>query len=161
MLCPTVISVVYEDEMKYKLICTLMAFVAAVFLTVAFGHAELNAIMPKDGSIIRQWPKEIVLEFSEPLETSISRFKLYRLSAAKTIKAAQAEAETLAPTVINLKNDGDKRADLGLSQTSGAAARVKLVLKPKQPAGFYAVIWRLTSTDTHTSTGTAVFWYKP
>jgi methionine-rich copper-binding protein CopC len=147
--------------MKYKLIYTLSVLMATLFLTVASAHADLNSITPKDGSTIKLWPKEIALEFSEPLETSISSFKLYRLSAAKTIKAAQAEAEALAPTVINLKNDSDKRSDLGLSQTKGAATRVKLLLKPKQPAGFYALIWRLTSTDTHTSSNTAVFWYKP
>jgi methionine-rich copper-binding protein CopC len=147
--------------MAYKLIHLILSSISVLGLGVALAHAELSKMTPKDGGTIKLWPKEIVLEFSEPLETSVSTFKLYRLNAAKTMKAAQDEAETLALTVINLKNDTEKRSDLGLSQTSGVAAKVRLLLKPKQPAGFYAVIWRLTSTDTHTTSNTAVFWYKP
>ena len=115
--------------MKARILLTSLAFTG--FVTPAIAHAFLKQASPGAGATPTTTPKEIALEFSEPLEPSFSGIDV--------TDAAGHDMEAARPVV------------------KGAFMRV--ALKPL-PAGTYSVAWRAVSVDTHRTEGAYKFTIK-
>jgi methionine-rich copper-binding protein CopC len=100
--------------------------------TPALAHAFLTHASPGAGAVAAGPPKEIALEFSEPLEPNFSGIEVSD-AAGRDVEAAHA--------VIN-----------------GGSMRV--ALNPLA-AGSYRVVWRAVSVDTHRTQGAYSFTVKP
>ncbi len=139
------------------------AILASLVLAgVALAHSNLTRSTPADAQTISSLPKTVVLEFSEPLELKFSSFKIYKLETTATdAKAARKDADALMDTVLEKKGDEAARADAGLLTNVPRAARLEVKLKPNLTPGWYVVMWKVLSVDTHTSDDSIVFRYKP
>jgi copper resistance protein C len=133
-----------------------------VLVGVALAHSNLTRSTPADAQTIPVLPKTVVLEFSEPLELKFSSFKIYKISTKATdVKTARTDADALMDTVLEKKSDEATRADDGLLTNVPTAARLEVKLKPNLTPGWYVVMWKVLSVDTHTSDDSIVFRYKP
>jgi copper resistance protein C len=112
---------------------TLLACLAIVIpVTPACAHAFLQHANPGAGAVVANAPKEIVLEFSEPLEPTFSG-----VSVSDAIGRDMAAAHA----VIH-------------------GSSVHVALNPLA-AGRYRVTWRAVSVDTHRTEGAYSFTVKP
>jgi copper resistance protein C len=140
----------------------LLILATFVVAGVGFAHANLNNASIQDGQTVRVMPKSIRLEFSEALELGFSRFKLMALDAKiPDRKTANAAASVLVDRVFGLQNDQASRADTGLLTKTPIAAQIELGLKPNLPAGWYVMMWKVLSIDTHSSDDFFVFEFRP
>ena len=140
-----------------------LAVTAAIAFGVAFAHANIKASIPKDGSTLSALPKTVQLTFGEAVETKVSTFKIYWMDEKAIMKNGKELPDTQADNIVEkfansmtaLKKDTADRVDTGYA--SGTAAESKIVtlnLKPgTSKPGVYVVMWKLTSVDTHTTTG--------
>jgi copper resistance protein C len=143
--------------------------VLAVVLVVGIGwheitlaHSSLIAANIRDGQVVRVMPKTITLEFSEALEVGFSKFKLVALdSKINSAKAANAAAETILEASLDRRDDDEIRADAELLTKAAVAAKLELKFKPKLVAGWYVMMWKIVSIDTHVSRDFFVFSYRP
>jgi len=110
----------------------LIGLAAAALATPATAHAFLKHASPGAGAVVANAPKEIALEFSEPLEPAFSGIEVSD-TAGHNVEAAR--------TVIQ---DGS----------------MHVVLNPL-PAGSYRVVWRAVSVDSHRTEGSYSFTVKP
>lgn len=113
------------------LICVLAvaALVGGSSLSV-YAHAELVTSTPAANSVLEEGPPEIVLDFDEAIESSLTNIVLY---------------------------DADSRSiELG-EPTAGADDTVVGVTVPAIDDGLYAVVWRITSADGHVVDGAFSF----
>lgn len=69
-------------------------------------------------------------------------------------------AGALVSEVLTKRDDVDERADSGVV-TTDTRREVVLMLKEDLAPGYYVVMWRALSTDTHTVQGFYVFRYQP
>ena len=106
-------------------------------------------------------PKTVSLEFTEPLEIAFSSFKVYALPMKTGDSDVKAAAAKLMQQVLSLKDDASNRADLGLVSTASPAAQLELTLKPKLLAGWYVVMWKALSIDSHVTSDFYAFRYSP
>lgn len=138
----------------------LMVGLLSLAVGAVLAHAGLSRGTPAPDERVKIPPKSVVLELAEPVEVRFSTFKVFALKA-RDLKAAKAEAEALFKSRLSLRNDEDDRADAGLATTAATAARVEVLLKEKLGPGYYAVMWRVLSVDTHTTSDFYVFSYQP
>ena len=142
----------------------LATVVVAGFDPLGFvlAHSNLNAASIIDGATISVMPKTITLEFSEAVETGFSRFKLIALDPKiKTLKAANVEADSVLEATLEKRGDQASRADDGLLTSVAIAAKLEVKLKAKLRAGWYVMMWKVLSVDTHNSSDYFVFEYRP
>ena len=99
--------------------------------TAAFAHAELKRAVPPAGSTVSTAPTEVVVNFSEPLETAFSTL-VVRDSVGKQVDKADPHID---------KND---------------RTIMRVSLQPLQ-SGTYTVKWRVVTVDTHRTEGTFTF----
>lgn len=116
--------------MKARILLTSLAF--AGFVTPAIAHAFLQHASPGAGATSATAPKEIILEFSEPLEPAFSG--------------------------IDVTDAGGHDMEAARPVVNGAFVRV--ALKPLA-AGTYRVAWRAVSVDTHRTEGSYRFMIRP
>lgn len=96
----------------------------------ALAHAELVTSTPAANSVLEEGPSEIVLDFDESIEASLTSIALF---------------------------DGESRpVDLG-DPTAGADDTIVAVTVPALDDGLYAVVWRITSADGHVVDGAFSF----
>jgi copper resistance protein C len=138
--------------MKY-----IALILVALGASVALAHSYLTRSSPSAGQTVRVMPKAVALEFSEPIETGFSIFKVYPLPASSNVNQTAAD---LRAKVLMLKDDADARADVGLVSQVSPAAKLELKLKDKLEPGRYVVMWRALSVDGHTTTDQFVFRYS-
>ena len=135
---------------------------ALVGVGTVLAHSNLNASSIKDGETVRIMPKTITLEFSEAVETGFSRFKLIGLEPKiNNLKAANSSAAATLEATLDKRDDQKMRADDGLQNAPAVAAKLEVKLKAKLPAGWYVMMWKVLSIDTHISSDFFVFQYKP
>jgi copper resistance protein C len=140
------------------------ALILATFVVagIALAHSNLIASSIKDGATVRVMPKTITLEFSEAVELGFSSFKLIALDPKiRTLKAANAEADSLLEATLEKRDDEPSRADDGLLTSAAIAAKLEVKLKAKLRAGWYVMMWKVLSVDTHNSSDYFVFEYRP
>ncbi len=128
----------------------LIALVSFLLTGAVLAHSYLTSSSILANSILKTMPDKLTLEFSEPLEVNFSTFKIYKLENKNTDKnKLKLEVEAFITKVIPLKNDLLNRSDDGLITTAEQAATIKIKLKPKLKPGFYVVMYRVLSVDTH------------
>ena len=129
----------------------------------AFAHAELSTSNPAANAVLDAQPESIQLEFSEPLESAFSVFKVYPLVADVDLTADNANqrlaglAGALVTEVLDLTDDAADRADTGHDPATGTTTEVTVNLVEDLPAGHYVVMWRALSIDTHVVQGFFVY----
>ena len=116
--------------MNARALLACLAIVALV--TPALAHAFLQHASPGAGAVVASAPKEITLEFSEPLEPTFSGIEVSD-ATGHNVEAAGA--------VIH-------------------GGSLHVALNPL-PAGGYRVVWRAVSVDTHRTEGSYSFTVKP
>lgn len=140
----------------------------ALSLPVAQAHANLTSSEPAAQTVVAA-PTQVTLRFSEAVETAFSVFKVYALElsdasvlptdATSSDDPAWLRLNGLAASVVseNLtsRQDGSARVDLPQTRSS-TQEEVVLELDTLVP-GAYVVMWRVLSTDTHTTQGSFVF----
>jgi methionine-rich copper-binding protein CopC len=108
---------------------------AAVFLagpnSAAFAHAELRRSIPAIGTTVPTAPTEVLVNFSEPLESPFSSIVVRDVTGNRVDKA-------------DAHVDPDDRTTMHVS------------LKPLAP-GNYTVLWHAVTTDTHRTEGSYAF----
>jgi copper resistance protein C len=106
----------------------VLLFVGAV---AAYAHAHLDRASPASGATVATAPSEVRLHFTQKLEPKFS-----------------------AIVVRNAAGQQVDKGDSGVDATDQQVLRVSL--QPLTP-GRYKVEWRVTSVDTHSSTGDYTF----
>ena len=107
---------------------------AAAFSTAAQAHAKLESSSPKANAVVTPAPKEVRLQFNEPLEIAFSK-----------VKVMDAKGAEVAP----LKADLDK-----------ANPKVMVAALPALHAGPYRVQWTTLTRDGHKVKGEFSFQVK-
>lgn len=149
--------------MNIRIALAGLAAATAITLGVALAHANIKSSIPKDGSSLSAMPKTVQLTFGEAVETKVSTFKIYWMDEklimknGKELPDEQADdiVEKFANKMTALKQDTTDRVDAGYSKgTMAQAKQVTLNVKPgTSKPGVYVVMWKLTSVDTHTTSG--------
>ncbi len=142
----------------------LLTIVLLAVIGFALAHSEWETGSPGPDAVLDAPPAEVVLTFSEPVDTRFSLFKVYPLTTDVTAgdgdvleadEAARLEglAATLVDDVLTARGDEGERVDVGLVDTTELADRVTLALEPDLPAGAYVVMWSVLAEDTHAVQG--------
>lgn len=139
--------------------CVLVLLLIPVGHVLA--HAFLRSTDPTEESTITNEPKEVRLEFTEPVEIRFSIFKVYRLNVDPgfEMRRLNAAAGALVSDVLRKRGDEEARADAGLTASSGTSTDIVIKLKRDLAPGAYVVMWRALSIDTHTTQGFHIFLY--
>ncbi len=133
---------------------------------VAFAHADLESATPAQNAVLSESPAEVVLTYSEEVEVRFSTFKVYPLETSGDLSQPRERlrvngaAAALTSEVLEARGDEASRADAGVRTEARTSDAVTLALGALEP-GFYVVMWRVLSVDTHTSQGSFVFEYAP
>lgn len=149
--------------MLKKTIIAASAALLAALGGITLAHANIKSSLPKDGSTLSALPRTVQLTFGETVETKVSSFKIYWMDEkaiqknGKKLPDEDADniVEKFADAMIALKKDTADRVDAGYASTTPAESKiVTLNLKPgTNKPGVYVVMWKLTSVDTHTTSG--------
>lgn len=141
--------------------------VALLLEGAAYSHAYLETSSPTEGEVLAQPPGDVTLSFTEPLEVRFSTLKVYPLDAELDLEAENAAqrlnalAGQLVSDVLELQDDEEARADLGAEADGRTSAELTLPLRADLDATHYVVMWRVLSTDTHTTQGFFTFSVAP
>ena len=133
----------------------------ALVSSLALAHSYLTRSVLSAGQTVAVIPSAVSLEFSAGLEVAFSSFKVYALPMEAGSSDVKVAAAKLTQRVLALKDDHSSRADLGLVSSASPAARLELTLKPKLIAGWYAVMWKALSVDSHVTSDFYAFRYMP
>ena len=115
----------------------IIAASIALFLALsgsALAHAHLDHASPKVGSTVSPAPQEVVLWFTEKLETAFS--------------------------TIEVRNEQGATVQAGKATVNSDRTQMRVPLKALPP-GTYKVIWQVMSLDTHRTQGNFSFRVGP
>lgn len=115
-------------------LATVAMIVASTMSSVAYAHAKLEASIPTANAVVAPAPKEVRLQFNEPLEMAFSKIKLI-----------DGKGVAIQP----LKVDLDK-----------ANAKVMVASLPALATGAYRVQWTTLTRDGHKVKGEFSFQVK-
>ena len=128
-------------------------------LGVASAHAYLETSNPATGATLQAAPEQITLNFSEPLELRFSTFKVAPLETDATDpREVKLAAMDLVEEVVGSESEAQLEVDM---LTAERTAREVVLGLPELAPGTYVVMWRLLSTDTHTSDDFVTFTVSP
>jgi copper resistance protein C len=114
--------------------CAIFAIVLAAMLASplpALAHAHLKTASPAADATVASAPADVALDFSEAIEPKFSAIEVEDAKGARVDKGD-----------VHVAPDNAKHLVVGL--------------KPLE-AGTYTVTWRVTSTDTHKTSGSFSF----
>jgi copper resistance protein C len=121
--------------MRFAALCFLLAAALLARPSPAGAHAELDRAVPAVGSTVSAAPREVVLTFTDQLESLFTR--------------------------VEVTDSAGKRVDNGDGKPDPAdRSRMRVTLKPLAP-GTYRVNWYALSSDTHRTEGDFTFTVKP
>ena len=106
---------------------------AALISSVAWAHPKLKKSTPAQGSTLVEAPREVVLEFSEDVEPTLSKIEVKSVPGGKTVSEGKATYS------------GDAKNTLRIALSAGLEN------------GKYVVAWKTTSVDTHKLKGELKF----
>lgn len=143
---------------------TLALAICLLLPTVAMGHAHYESSVPAREATVTTAPREVRLQFSEPVHVNTSMFKVYPLEPQDDpllLRAAASELMSRALVGIDRRQDEAERADASILTTRTPSAEIVLRMKENLAPGPYVVMWRILSVDTHTTQGSFIFYYEP
>jgi methionine-rich copper-binding protein CopC len=108
----------------------MIALALAASAGLAHAHAQLDRASPPVGGTVAAAPRAVSLTFTENVEPAFSSIRVEDASGA--------------------------RVDQGKPQLGGGRNVLRVGVKPLPP-GSYKVIWKVLSTDTHTTEGSFSF----
>jgi copper transport protein len=108
----------------------VVALAALVGASTASAHATLVSTTPPTDAVLKASPKQVLLHFSESVETALGSLRVYDGAA--------------------------RRVDDG-NTTRPASDEVAVGLRSNLPKGTYTVAWRVISADSHPVHGAFVF----
>lgn len=111
-----------------RAIALTTALALSLAAAVALAHTALRKATPADGSTVAAAPKELVLEFSEPVRL----------------------------TAVSLASADGKKVDMA-AVPADTVARFALPVRGAMTAGDYVVSWRAVGADTHVVSGELKF----
>jgi copper resistance protein C len=111
-----------------------IALMAIGLPSAALAHATLDNAMPPVGSSLATAPREVVLSFTQDLESAFS--------------------------TIEVRNEAGAVVSNGKAQLGKQHTQLRVPLKALPP-GTYKVIWRVLSVDTHRTQGDFTFRVGP
>lgn len=114
----------------------------------ALAHADLTRITPAAGTTVAA-PATVTLEFSEPLTTRFSTFRVMKVPAGTSPQKAAGQA-------LTLRADAPSLASKAVTLPATAAI-IRLPLKAALPRGLYVVTWKILSDDSHPVTDFRTF----
>lgn len=118
--------------MRRLIFAGLLGLACFALATSADAHARLDRAEPAVGSTVQSPPKEIVLTFTENLESAFSSIQ-----------------------VVNARGES-----MNAGKASASGNRMRVPVKALAP-GRYTVKWRVLSVDTHRTDGTFSFEVSP
>lgn len=116
---------------RIGLLVLALVGVLAVSGGVAHAHAGLDNSIPAASSVLAEGPEAIVLDFDEPVESSLASVRLF--------------------------DDAAEQVELGSTVAVGGDGSVVSTPVPDLDDGTYAVVWRVTSLDGHVIDGAFSF----
>ena len=121
---------------RLRRIIPAVAIVLAVTLSLALpgfaaAHATLEGSTPARGAALESAPAEVVLEFSEPVETGFGAVRVFDSSGSEVQRGEQVPSEN--------------------------GSRLSVALDPGLGDGFYTATYRVLSADSHPVSGGFVF----
>lgn len=136
-----------------------------LLLPWAAAHGEMESTQPGDRSVLETAPEQVSLKFTEPVEVPFSVFKLYPLEAPlPTGEPSERDwqrlgglAGALTAEVLTRRDDGDARADSGVTTSERRSNVITLDLEEELEPGAYVLMWRVLSIDTHITKGFVTF----
>ena len=134
---------------------SLLALAVLVISSLALAHSYLMRSAPNAEQTVTVTPN------TASLEVAFSSFKVYALPMKAGSSDVKAVAAKLTQQVLALRADALNCADLGLVSDSSPAARLELTLKPKLAAGWYVVMWKALSIDSHVTSDFYAFRFMP
>ena len=154
--------------MSVRRLILLLATLVPLGRGVALAHADFASSEPASGTTITQQLEEVRLVFTEAVELDFSLFKVYELDVAGVDLASQNSwqrlnglASALVSDVLGNREDGETRVDVGLANDERKSEEIVIALEEGIAAGYYVVMWRILSVDTHGTQGFYVFEYAP
>lgn len=156
-----------KRRMPAAVVGALLAGVAWVVVAglVALGHTTLTSSSPDHGARLAERPAAVELTFSEPVETGLSRFEVFRLDVPADALDDPVHLEELAGRWVaqasRSRRDEAPRVDTGLETDDPRSRTVRIGLPADLEPGAYAVLWRVLSADSHVVQGFIVFVYEP
>lgn len=125
-----------------------VAGLSALVLGTALAHAELTRVVPTPGTAVTE-PTAVTLQFSEPLNTRFSTFRVVAVPTGKTPQEA-------AKIALNVKGASLTWGTLPTTLPT-TTSLIRLPLKPGLARGMYVVAWRILSDDSHPVTDFRTF----
>ena len=122
--------------MKHYIVLIFSLLILLNIPSMTHAHAFLDNATPKVGAIVNVAPKEIRIQFTQPIEVAFSHLSLFKDDGQK----------------IDLSD-----ATIDASDQTQLRAIVKGTLLP----GSYEVRWDVLSVDTHKTNGHFPFTYQP
>ena len=123
--------------MQKRLVPFVVAVLSMIAATVRVeAHAFLVRAEPRVGSKVNKVPTEVRIWFSETVQAGVSSIQVFDVNGKQVDKK-------------DTHSDRDNRAALCVS------------LIPAMTPGTYKVVWRVTSADTHVTTGDFRFQIVP
>ncbi|WP_027350725.1 copper resistance CopC family protein [Halotalea alkalilenta] len=114
---------------------SLTALALTLVAPLAFAHASLTSSQPADGAELATAPTELVFDFSEGVETSLSQ--------------------------VTLEDDAGQPIEIGaLTADASGTHRYRIEL-PELAPGKYSVEVKVTSVDTHRIEDSLEFTVQP
>lgn len=148
-----------------KIILSILAFFLGI---TAVAHSEMASSDPAAETTVTEPLKEVRLNFTEPVELDFSVFKVYELDAAgldpeseNAWQRLNGLAGALVSDVLERRDDDTARADVGLANDASRDQEIVIRLREGLSPGFYVVMWRALSIDTHATQGFFVFGFNP
>jgi copper resistance protein C len=139
----------------------VIALVLTTLSSSGLSHSYLRQSSPAAGEVVTAL-KTISLEMTEAVELNFSTFKVYHLPDAPEAPRARLDAaRELMREVLLLRDDENARADLGVITDRRTSVEIEIALRDALEPGVYVVMWRVLSTDTHTTEDLLIFEYRP
>lgn len=112
-------------------VCAAAVGIALAVPAAASAHAVLDSSSPAASTVLADPPREISLTFSENVESSMARIRLF--------------------------DAGQREVTIGKAQRLGSDPRVVVADVPRLDDGLYVVVWHVVSADGHPVDGAFPF----
>lgn len=152
---------------RVRLVCAT-AFLLALGAGGALAHADLESAEPAPETRVGEPPAEVRLHFSEAVELDFSVFQVHELDSGDVDGSEETawqrlngRAAALVAEVLGSRGEDVGGVHVGIRTDERRSDQVVIELVDDLVPGYYVVMWRVLSVDTHAGQGFFVFEYSP